>query len=120
MASASVDAAGFLDLLDRLERSNDTVKRRAAVRLNAEFRRQMQGATKGETGRLHRSLTTNNEDHIFRITPTSIQMGSKDPAARYQRRGKPTVPPLEPRPFFEILTVVLFADIRSGGAQRRG
>jgi hypothetical protein len=114
MARASVNASGFLDLLDRLEKSTADVQRRAARDMNTEFKRQMSG-TKSRTGRLKASLTTDNADHIFEVRPTGIRLGSRDPAARY---SPGSIPELDARPFFLIVADYLFRDVKSGGRQR--
>ena len=115
MARASLRTDGFLDLLDRLEKSSESLQRRSARALDEEFKRQMSGTTVGTTGRLHASLTTNNADHIFTLGAGSIRLGSKDPAARYSSRSIPTI---KPAPFYVILAAMLFRPIRSGGKTR--
>ena len=116
MARASLRSDGFLDLLDRLEKSSESLQRRAARALDEEFKRQMSGTTIGSTGRLHASLTTNNADHIFTLGAGGrIRLGSRDPAARYSSRS---IPRLMPTPFFDILAAMLLRPIRSGGANR--
>ncbi len=116
MARASLRSDGFLDLLDRLEKSSESLQRRAARALDEEFKRQMSGTTVGSTGRLHASLTTNNADHIFTMGAGGrVRLGSRDPAARYSSRS---IPPLMPAPFYLILAALLFRDVRSGGASR--
>ena len=113
---ASLNSTGFLDLLDRLERSGETVQRRAARSLNEEFKRQMKGTTIGATGRLHESLTTDNADHIFSLGGGGkVRIGSRDPASRYSAGSMPR---LMPQPFFDILAAALFRDVRSGGSTR--
>jgi hypothetical protein len=115
MARASLRTDGFMDLLDRLEKSSESLQRRAARALDEEFKRQMSGTTIGSTGRLHASLTTNNADHIFTLGAGGIKLGSRDPAARYSSRS---IPPIVPAPFYAILAAMLFRNIRSGGANR--
>jgi hypothetical protein len=114
---ASSNSDGFLDLLDRLERSNETVQRRAARSLNEEFKRQMSTTTIGATGRLHASLTTDNKDHIFTLGGGGkVRVGSRDPAARY---SADSIPKLRPQPFFAIIAAALFRDARSGSTRAR-
>jgi hypothetical protein len=116
---ATLQADGFLDLIDRLRESADNIERDAAAALDTEFMRQMESTTVGPTGRLKASLTSRNSDHIFQIDVRGrIRIGSRDPAARYQRRGSRTIPTLDPQPFFNIIAQVIFRDIKSGGKQR--
>ncbi len=119
MARSSLLSDGFIDLLDRLEKSADSVERRAARSLNEEFKRQMAGTTIGPTGRLHASLTTDNSDHIFSIDIRGrIRIGSRDPASRYTRRGSNSIPALVPQPYFDIIANMLFRPLNSGGKTR--
>lgn len=116
---AKLHSDGFVDLLERLEKSVNEVERKAASALNAEFKRQMEGTKKGPSGRLHASLTSDNSDHIFQISVRgTIRLGSRDPASRYLRKGSNVIPTIEPQPYFDIIAAFLFGDVKSGGRQR--
>lgn len=116
---AKLRSDGFIDLLDRLEKSVNEVERQAAAALNGEFKRQMAGTKEGPSGRLRASLTSDNSDHIFMIGINgSIRLGSRDPASRYLRKGSGVIPPLDPQPYFDIIAQYLFRDLKSGGAGR--
>jgi hypothetical protein len=49
---AKLHSDGFIDLLDRLEKSVNEVERQAAAALNGEFKKQMAGTKEGPSGRL--------------------------------------------------------------------
>ena len=99
MASSTGFEAWDDILAGLVDRGQDV--RPVAKALHREMLRQMNAADiPSRSGRLARSLQTDNIDHIFEADEAGISFGTRDPAATYNQKA---VPALDGKPLAEIV-----------------